>query len=59
VHFLQDYGDPAIAEGPNQARDPENRRSVMVSDPLTDGWYGGTRNTHANRLSELLNILRH
>ena len=31
----------------------------MVSDRLTDGWYGGTRNTHADRLSELLNILRH
>jgi len=31
----------------------------MVSDPLTVGWYGGTRHPHADRLSELLNILCH
>jgi hypothetical protein len=50
---------PRQSGGPNWAGDPANRRRAMVSDRLTDGWYGGTRNTHADRLSELLNILRH
>jgi hypothetical protein len=41
--FLQDYGNPAIAVGPKSVIPPMFPRVVMVSDPLTDGWYLGTR----------------
>src|SRR5262245_49543520 len=34
---------PRQSGGPNWAGDPANRRRAMVSDRLTDGWYGGTR----------------
>ena len=60
LRFLQDYDGAARATGPEVTSLSHEPGVSMVSDPLTDDWYGWTSKryqSHADCLSELRNVL--